>query len=86
MSRLLEKKTIPRLGTRAGLGLPEAYRVSFTLEELKGVPEDVISGYAESFEARLELTECPLLDRALELRLNIAFLLGHENWAGHATD
>ncbi|KAH9986700.1 Metalloprotease [Russula vinacea] len=95
--------------------------VSFTLEELKGVPEDVISGYAkrtegdkvlydvthktpdifplfknaqsaktrrrayESYEARLELN-APLLDRALELRRNIAALLGYKSWADHVTE
>ncbi|KAI9509217.1 Metalloprotease [Russula earlei] len=95
--------------------------VSFTLEELKGVPKDVISGYAkrtedgkelydvthktpdifpvfkyaesaetrrrayESYEARLELN-APLLDRALELRRNIATLLGYKNWADHRTE
>ncbi|KAI0004463.1 Metalloprotease [Russula compacta] len=95
--------------------------VSFTLEELKGVPKDVISGYAkrtedgkelydvthktpdifpvfknaqsaetrrrayESFEARLELN-APLLDRALELRRNIAALLGYKSWADYVTE
>lgn len=113
--------------------------VSFTLEELKGVPQDVISGYVkrtegdkelydvthktpdifplvcmrrgssgdarfmkssqfkyaqsaetrrrayESFEARLELN-APLLDRALELRRNIATQLGYKTWADYVTE
>jgi len=95
--------------------------VSFTLEELKGVPEDVISGYAkrtvdgkelydvthktpdifplfkyaqsaetrrraqESYEARLVLN-APLFDRALELRRDIATLLGYKSWADHVTE
>jgi len=95
--------------------------ISFTLEELKGVPEDVISGYAkrtesgkelydvthktpdifplfkyaqsaetrrrayESYETRLELN-APLLDRTLELRRNIATLLGYKTWADHVTE
>ncbi|KAF8494463.1 hypothetical protein F5888DRAFT_1908310, partial [Russula emetica] len=95
--------------------------ISFTLEKLKGVPEDVISGYAkrtesgkelydvthktpdifplfkyaqsaetrrrayESYETRLELN-APLLDRTLELRRNIATLLGYKTWADHVTE
>ncbi|KAF8490544.1 hypothetical protein F5888DRAFT_1101053 [Russula emetica] len=95
--------------------------ISFTLEELKGVPEDVISGYAkraesgkelydvvhktpdifplfkyaqsaetrrrgyESYEARPELI-ARLLDRTLELRRDIATLLGYKTWADHVTE
>jgi Zn-dependent oligopeptidase len=41
-------------------------------------------GY-ESYEARLELNS-PLLDRALELRRNIAALLGYKSWTDHVTE
>jgi Zn-dependent oligopeptidase len=39
----------------------------------------------ESYEARLELNS-PLLDRALELRRNIAGLLGYKTWADYVTE
>ncbi|EIM81645.1 metallopeptidase MepB [Stereum hirsutum FP-91666 SS1] len=95
--------------------------VSFTLEELKGVPNDVVSGYTkrtengkelydvthktpdifpvfkyaenadtrrrahESYEARLSIN-VPLLSKALELRRNIAALLGYKTWADYVTE
>lgn len=39
----------------------------------------------ESYEARLELN-APLFDRVLELRRNIATLLGYKTWADHVTE
>jgi Zn-dependent oligopeptidase len=39
----------------------------------------------ESYEARLELN-APLLDRAIELRRDIAGLLGYKNWADYVTE
>lgn len=39
----------------------------------------------ESYEARLEVN-APLLDKALELRRNIASLLGYDTWADYITE
>jgi metallopeptidase MepB len=95
--------------------------VTFTLEELEGVPADVISGFTkrtegskefydvtyktpdifpvfkfaqkpetrerayEGFESRLEIN-VPLLSRALDLRRQIAKLLGYKSWADYITE
>ncbi|KAL1689134.1 hypothetical protein GGG16DRAFT_93984 [Schizophyllum commune] len=95
--------------------------ISFTEEELKGVPKDVISGYKkrtegdktvydvtyktpdifpvfkfaenpttrqraqEGHESRLAVN-VPLLDKALELRRNIADILGYPTWADYITE
>ncbi|KAI0322042.1 hypothetical protein OF83DRAFT_1274330 [Amylostereum chailletii] len=95
--------------------------VSFTLDELKGVPSDVISGFTkrtegdkvlydvthktpdifpvfkyaedpetrrrahESYEARLAVN-VPLLEKALDLRRQIAALLGYDTWADYVTE
>ncbi|KAJ3573206.1 hypothetical protein NP233_g2580 [Leucocoprinus birnbaumii] len=95
--------------------------ITFTLEELKGVPSDVISGYTkrtedgkdvydvtyktpdifpifkfaenpvtrqraqEGYESRLS-NNVPLLDKALELRREIAKLLGYNTWADYITE
>lgn len=95
--------------------------VTFTLEELKGVPSDVVSGYTkrtedgkdvydvtyktpdifplfkfaespvtrqralEGFESRLS-NNVSLLDKALELRREIAKILGYKTWADYITE
>ncbi|KXN88219.1 Thimet oligopeptidase [Leucoagaricus sp. SymC.cos] len=95
--------------------------ITFTLEELKGVPNDVVSGYTkrtedgkevydatfktpdifpifkfaespvtrqralEGYESRLS-NNVPLLDRAIELRRQIAKLLGYNTWADYITE
>jgi len=99
----------------------ESGHISLTLEELDGVPQDVISGYdkreengktlydvkfktpdifpvfkfahnpevrkraIEAHEDRLSMN-VPLLDRALELRKEIAGLLGYKTWADYVTE
>ncbi|GBE84946.1 Saccharolysin [Sparassis crispa] len=95
--------------------------VSFTLEELKGVPADVVSGYTKRTEGDKELYDvtfktpdifpvfkfaenpetrriayerregrldvnAPILSKALELRRQIAALLGYDNWADYITE
>ncbi|CDO71484.1 hypothetical protein BN946_scf184909.g78 [Trametes cinnabarina] len=95
--------------------------VRFTLEELKGVPKDAISGfrkhvegdkemyevtfrmtdfgpvtgYAENPETRRILYEAfeyrlavnvPVIDKVLDLRRQIAKLLGYKTWADYATE
>ncbi|KAI0372212.1 Metalloprotease [Pilatotrama ljubarskyi] len=95
--------------------------MSFTLEELKGVPADVISGYTkrtegdkevydvtfqwpdvmplfkfaenpdtrrigyQRFESRLEVN-VPLLDKILDLRRQVAKLLGYPTWAEYVVE
>ncbi|KAG6830705.1 hypothetical protein H0H92_015181 [Tricholoma furcatifolium] len=95
--------------------------VTFTEEELKGVPKDVVSGYTkrtqdektvydvtfktpdifpvfkfaenpdtrrralEGHESRLE-NNVPLLNKALDLRRQIAKLLGYKTWADYITE
>ncbi|KAG6866294.1 hypothetical protein C0991_006390 [Blastosporella zonata] len=95
--------------------------ITFTEEELKGVPHDVITGYTkrtedgkdvydvtfqtpdifpifkfaenpetrrraqEGHESRLEIN-VPLLNRALDLRRQIAKLLGYQTWADYITE
>ncbi|KAF8073822.1 metallopeptidase MepB [Lyophyllum atratum] len=95
--------------------------ITFTEEELKGVPKDVISGYTkrtegskevydvtyktpdifpifkfaenpetrqraqEGHESRLEVN-VPLLNKALDLRRQIASLLGYNTWADYVTE
>ncbi|KAH7913358.1 hypothetical protein BJ138DRAFT_1002435 [Hygrophoropsis aurantiaca] len=95
--------------------------ISFTLEELDGVPADVISGYTKRSEDSKELYDVtfktpdifpifksatspttrqraqeahenrlsvnvPLLERALELRRQIATMLGYQSWADYVTE
>ncbi|KAF5382609.1 hypothetical protein D9615_002965 [Tricholomella constricta] len=95
--------------------------ITFTEEELKGVPKDVISGYTkrtegsqevydvtyktpdifpvfkfaenpetrrraqEGHESRLEVN-VPLLSKALDLRRQIAKILGYNTWADYITE
>ncbi|KAG2009857.1 metallopeptidase MepB, variant 2 [Coprinopsis cinerea AmutBmut pab1-1] len=95
--------------------------ITFTEEELKGVPKDVISGYTkrtegdttvydvtyktpdifpifkfaenpetrrraqEGHESRLQIN-VPLLDKVLDLRRQIASLLGYKTWADYITE
>ncbi|TFK91138.1 metallopeptidase MepB [Polyporus arcularius HHB13444] len=95
--------------------------VTFTLKELKGVPEDVISGYTkrtegdkevyditfktpdifpvfkyaedpetrrvayEKFENRLAINK-PVMSKFLDLRRQIAKLLGYPTWADYITE
>ncbi|GLB38470.1 putative peptidase family M3 [Lyophyllum shimeji] len=95
--------------------------ITFTQEELKGVPKDVISGYTkrtedgkevydvtyktpdifpifkfaenpetrrraqEGHESRLAVN-VPLLNKALDLRRQIAALLGYDTWADYVTE
>ncbi|KAG5638172.1 hypothetical protein H0H81_001469 [Sphagnurus paluster] len=96
-------------------------KITFTEEELKGVPKDVISGYTkrtengqevydvtyktpdifpvfkfaenpetrrraqEGHESRLEIN-VPILSKALDLRRQIAKILGYQTWADYVTE
>ncbi|KAH7927637.1 zincin [Leucogyrophana mollusca] len=95
--------------------------ISLTLEELDGVPADVISGYTKRTEDSKEVYDVtfktpdifpifkfatsptmrqraleahenrlavnvPLLERALDLRRQIATMLGYETWADYVTE
>ncbi|THV05254.1 zincin [Dendrothele bispora CBS 962.96] len=96
-------------------------RVTFTLEELDGVPADVVNGYTkrtesgkdvydvtfktpdifplfkyaknpetrrrafEAYESRLEIN-VPILSKALDLRRQIASILGYKTWADYITE
>ncbi|KAF5369475.1 hypothetical protein D9758_002530 [Tetrapyrgos nigripes] len=96
-------------------------KITFTLQELDGVPADVVNGYTkrtengqdvydvtfktpdifplfkyaktvdtrkrafEAYESRLEIN-VPILSRALDLRRQIASILGYETWADYITE
>ncbi|KAG2081065.1 hypothetical protein BD769DRAFT_1784425 [Suillus cothurnatus] len=65
--------------------------ISFTLEELDGVPEDVISGYSKRTEGSKKVYDfksqnVPLLEKVLDLRWRIAAMLGYDTWADYVTE